>query len=228
MILENSAILNGNTKVHSAVSEPREPPERWLVEAAKEGHSAAFGTLCERYTQQILRAAHRITRSREDAEDAVQDAQLRAFVHLRDFDGRSSFATWLTRIAINSALMLLRKRRGWCKIYNEDSVDANGNQSSWDVPDSSPSPESSCLQREREETLRRAIGDLRPGIRDVIELGQLQERSMKQTAGIMGISIAAAKGRLFHARRVLRNSKALRTVCRAQSTRRAARLGVAA
>jgi RNA polymerase sigma factor (sigma-70 family) len=228
MILENSAISNGNIKARSAVSEPREPAERWLVEAAKEGHSAAFGTLCERYTQQILRAAHRITRSREDAEDAVQDAQLRAFVHLRDFDGRSSFATWLTRIAINSALMLLRKRRGWCKIYNEDSVDARGNQSSWDVPDSSPSPESFCLQREREETLRRAIGDLRPGIRDVIELGQLQERSMKQTARVMGISIAAAKGRLFHARRVLRNSKALRTVCRAQATRRASRLGVAA
>ncbi len=188
----------------------------------------AFGTLCERYTAQLFRVAHRITRNSEDAEDAVQDALLRAFVHVRDFDGRSSFATWLTRIGINSALMLLRKRRGWREVYNDDSVDPSGNQSFWDVPDSSPNPESACLQREREEALRQAIGDLRPSIRDVLELGQLQEHCMKRTAGIIGISVAAAKGRLFHAKRALRNSKVLRTVCRTQPGRRASRLGVAA
>jgi RNA polymerase sigma factor (sigma-70 family) len=228
MILENSGISTRKAQPRSVNCESRESAEKSLVEAAKGGHSAAFGTLCERYAQQLLRAAHRITRSREDAEDAVQDALLSAFVHLKDFDGRSSFATWLTRIGINSALMLLRKRRGWREIYNDDSIDPGGNQSFWDVPYSSPNPESSCLQREREETLRLAIGDLRPSIREVIELGQLQEYSMKQTAGIMGISIAAAKGRLFHARRTLRNSKALRTVCRVQSRKRALRLGVAA
>src|SRR5467141_4882903 len=81
-----------------------------LVEAAKLGHSTAFDTLSERYRQQLFRAAHRITRSCEDAEDAVQGALLRAFVHLRDFGGRSSFSTCLTRIAINSALMRLRKK----------------------------------------------------------------------------------------------------------------------
>jgi DNA-directed RNA polymerase specialized sigma24 family protein len=78
-----------------------------LVQAAKNGHSTAFVTLCERYRQQLFRAAHRITRSFEDAEDAVQETLLRAFVHIMDFDGRSSFGTWLTRIAINSALMIL-------------------------------------------------------------------------------------------------------------------------
>src|SRR6201998_398189 len=93
-----------------------------LVEAAKRGHSTAFGTLCERYSQQLFRAAHRITRNREDAEDAVQDTLLRGFVHLRDFDGRSSFATWLTRIAINSALMILRKKRAIPSVPFEDST----------------------------------------------------------------------------------------------------------
>jgi len=228
MILENSATSNGRKKVRSAAFEPREAVENGFVEAAKGGHSMAFGTLCERYTAQLFRVAHRITRNSEDAEDAVQDALLRAFVHVRDFDGRSSFATWLTRIGINSALMLLRKRRGWREVYNDDSVDPSGNQSFWDVPDSSPNPESACLQREREEALRQAIGDLRPSIRDVLELGQLQEHCMKRTAGIIGISVAAAKGRLFHAKRALRNSKVLRTVCRTQPGRRASRLGVAA
>src|SRR4029077_2781270 len=96
MILKNSASSNGKTKGRFVMSESREPAERSLVEAAKSGHSPAFGTLCERYAQQLLRATHRITRNREDSEDAVQDALMRAFVHLRDFDGRSSFSTWLT------------------------------------------------------------------------------------------------------------------------------------
>src|SRR6267143_3303588 len=110
MILENLEISNGKRKAHCVVSESQEPAEKSLVQAAKAGQSTAFAALCERYTQQLLRAAHRITRNREDSEDAVQEALLRAFVHVRDFDGRSSFATWLTRITINSALMILRKK----------------------------------------------------------------------------------------------------------------------
>src|SRR5713101_10117696 len=90
-----------------------------LVEAAKLGHSTAFDTLSERYRQQLFRAAHRITRSREDAEDAVQDSLLRAFLHMTQFDGRSSFGTWLTRIAINSALMILRKKRTSVEIVTD-------------------------------------------------------------------------------------------------------------
>jgi RNA polymerase sigma-70 factor (ECF subfamily) len=183
-----------------------------LLAAAKNGETAAFDTLCRAHAEKLFRTVHRITRNREDAEDAVQDSLFRAFLHLKSFDGRSTFSTWLTRIGINSALMLLRKKRSWREIYIDDSVDPGGNWSFRDVPDSSPNPESFCLQREREEALRRAISDLRPRTRAVIELGQLQERSMKQTARVIGISTAAAKGRLFHARRMLRNSKPLRTV----------------
>ncbi|HEX8893768.1 MAG TPA: sigma-70 family RNA polymerase sigma factor [Terriglobales bacterium] len=78
---------------------------------AQSDHSTDFATLSDQYKEQLFRAAHRITRTHEDAEDAVQDTLLRAFVHLGDFEGRSNFGTWLTRITINSALMILRRKR---------------------------------------------------------------------------------------------------------------------
>jgi RNA polymerase sigma factor (sigma-70 family) len=98
-----------------------------LVEAAKRGESMVFTALSERYRQQLIRAAHRITRTCEDAEDAVQDTLLRAFLHMRDFDGRSSFGTWLTRIAINSALMILRKKRTSLEIATDCNEDFGTN-----------------------------------------------------------------------------------------------------
>src|SRR5580658_11162162 len=85
--------------------------ERGLVAAAKYGQTVAFDVLCERLAPRILRSLYRITKNREDAEDALQDSFLSAFLHIAEFDGRSTFSTWLTRIAINSALMILRKKR---------------------------------------------------------------------------------------------------------------------
>jgi RNA polymerase sigma-70 factor, ECF subfamily len=112
-----------------------------LVEAAKRGHSTAFATLSERYRKQLFRAAHRITRSCEDAEDAVQDTLLRAFVHVRDFDGRSSFGTWLTRIAINSALMILRKKRPSLEIVTDCNEDFGADGLRYVIADHRPNPE---------------------------------------------------------------------------------------
>jgi RNA polymerase sigma-70 factor (ECF subfamily) len=181
-----------------------------LLEAAKRGHSTAFGTLCERYAQQLFRAAHRITRNREDAEDAVQDTLLRAFVHLKDFDGRSSFATWLTRIAINSALMILRKKRGSLEVAIEGSDDSGKDRLQYQIPDRAPNPEWRYAQREEETILNRAVESLRPALRETVKIQRLQERSMHETAKTMGISVAAAKGRLYHARVALRKSSILR------------------
>src|ERR1700682_5389861 len=96
----------------AAVSDLRAWSEEQLIAAAKTGRRAPFGELCERHVKKVLRVIHRITRNREDAEDALQDCLLSAFVHVKDFDERSRFATWLTRIAINAALMKLRKNRG--------------------------------------------------------------------------------------------------------------------
>jgi RNA polymerase sigma-70 factor, ECF subfamily len=176
-----------------------------LVEAAKNGHSMAFAALSERYRQQLLRAAHRITRSPEDAEDAVQDALLRAFVHVRDFDGRSSFGTWLTRIAINSALMILRKKRASHEIATDSNDDFGRDGLRDEITDHQPNPERRYAQSEEKTMLRKAIQNLRPGLRVVVQI-QLQERSMRETAEALGVSLTAAKGRLFHARVALRRS----------------------
>src|SRR5215470_15588932 len=111
MFMQNSAISSLNIQEGSFPADSDEPVEKRLVEAAKRGHSTAFAALCERHAKQLFRAAQNITGNREDAQDAVQDALLSAFVHVRNFDGRSKFGTWLTRIAINSALMILRKKR---------------------------------------------------------------------------------------------------------------------
>jgi len=183
-----------------------------LVAAAKYGQTAAFDVLCERLAPRILRALFRITKNREDAEDALQDSFLSAFLHIREFDGRSAFSTWLTRIAINSALMILRKKRTSHEISLDNSADSNAKASSWEMPDHAPNPEKRYAQRERENILRGAISTLRPTIRKVIELQQLQEHSMRETAAIIGISVPAAKARLFHAKIALRKAPRLKSI----------------
>lgn len=186
--------------------------ERSLVAAAKHGQTVAFDILCERLSAKILRAVSRITKNREDAEDALQDSFLRAFVHIAEFDGRSAFSTWLTRIAINSALMLLRKKRSSLEVTLDASSDSDARDVSWELPDHAPNPEKRYVQQERETVLHEAIHTLRPAIRKVVELQQLQEHSMKETAAKIGISVSAAKARLFHAKAALRRVSRLKSI----------------
>src|SRR5579864_447819 len=124
MRIELTAASKANESDTSAAGKLEEWSEGRLIAAAKNGHGAAFGVLCERHAEMILRVAFRITRNREDAEDAVQDSFMNAFVHLANFDERSRFATWLTRIAINSALGQLRKKRGIREISMDESSPA--------------------------------------------------------------------------------------------------------
>jgi RNA polymerase sigma factor (sigma-70 family) len=195
--------------------------EAHLVLAAKSGHQAAFGELCERHAKRIFHTTLRVTRNREDAEDALQDSFLSAFVHLRNFDGRSSFSTWLTRIAINSALMKLRKNRTCREVSMDESASADGTLPPHELVDWSPEPEANYAQRERQQIVASAVRDLRPTLRKVVEIRELQEDSMRETAKKLGISLAAAKGRLFHARAALRRAPRLRAM-RQTRVRRAA------
>jgi RNA polymerase sigma-70 factor (ECF subfamily) len=191
-----------------------------LVAAAKIGHTAAFDELCRRHAEKIFHVAHRITRNREDSEDAVQESFLRAFIHLKGFDGRSRFSTWLTRVAINSALMSLRKNRTLREIQMEESIESS---EPWHqrVPDPAWNPEERCAEQERGRILREAIAKLRPGIPEAVEIHQLQECSLDETADSLGISVAAVKGRLFHARAALRKVPRLKFVLlRTSSVRR--------
>jgi len=184
--------------------------EHGLVTAAKGGQTAAFDALCYPHTKMLFQRTYRITRNREDSEDAVQDALLRAFVHLGDFNGESSFATWLTRIAINSALMILRKKRSSLEIAIAGGDNFGADGLVHQIADRAPNPERRYAQREKERILKKAIHSLRPTLRQVVEMKQLQERSMQETAETMSISVAAAKARLFHAKRALRKSSILK------------------
>ena len=184
----------------AAVSDLRAWSEKQLIAAAKSGRRAPFGELCERHMKQVSCVTRRIIRNREDAEDAAQECFLNAFVHLKDFDGRSQFATWLTRLAINAALMKLRKNRGAREIPIDEPNPSFESVTQREFRDDAPDPEESCSLRERKRIVKSAISDLRPRARRVVELHQLQEHSLRETAQILGISTAAVKARMFHAR----------------------------
>jgi RNA polymerase sigma-70 factor (ECF subfamily) len=175
-----------------------------LVAATKRGDTQAFGELVLRHKQRVLAVAQRITNNREDAEDAAQESFHKAFLHLDAFQEKSRFSTWLTRIAMNEAFMLLRRRRGFLEILPENPDD--GMAASEAFVDQSPNPEESCWRRERAELLTEAINRLGPAIRTTIVLRDIEERSVKETAQILGTSITAVKARVFQARRKLRRT----------------------
>jgi|SRR5580704_2124863 RNA polymerase sigma-70 factor (ECF subfamily) len=183
--------------------------EQMLVVAAKNGDEQAFETLFKRHRQKILRIVLRYAHVREDAEDIVQQSFQKAFVYLHKFEGKSSFSTWLTRIAINESLMLLRHGRALREIPVGDSHDQGVAASAMEIPDASPDPETSYLRRERVQILSETLGNLRPGMRTAIELRELAELSTEETARRMGISVGAVKTRLFHARKKLRERLSL-------------------
>lgn len=181
-----------------------------LVAVAKMGNETAFDELHKRHAARVFRVAHQIARRREDAEDAVQDCFLSAYLHLEHFDGRARFSTWLTRIAINAALMKARKNRVSREVPLDETAETVELRPDHWLEDSSPNPEQICAKREQDAVLRGSIAKLRPTLRKTIELRQLQEYSMQETAKALGISVAAAKARLFHGRAALRRTKELR------------------
>src|SRR5258705_9550743 len=198
----------------AAVSDLRACSEKQLIAAAKSGRRAPFGELCERHMKQVSCVTRRIIRNREDAEDAAQDCFLSAFVHLKDFDGRSQFATWLTRIAINAALMELRKSRGAREVPIDEPNPSSEPVAQREFRHDAPDPEESCSLRERKRMVESAISGLRPRTRNVVELIHLQEHSIRETAQILGISTGAVKTRMFHAKIALHRMPLLQSANR--------------
>jgi RNA polymerase sigma-70 factor, ECF subfamily len=177
-----------------------------LVVAARTGDTCAFELLVQRHKGKIFALAQRMTRNREDAEDVVQQSFQKAFIHLKKFQGESLFSTWLTRITINQALMLLRRKRGSREVPIAESNAENETAPPLDIPDSGPNPEDSCLRREQERILSAAVNELTPGTRKAIELRELGELSTGETAQVMGLSVGAVKARIFHGRKKLRQT----------------------
>jgi RNA polymerase sigma-70 factor (ECF subfamily) len=173
-----------------------------LVAAAQAGEQSAYVELCKRHSKRLLRTVQRITHNIDDAEDAVQDSLMKAFVHLRSFDGRSAFSTWLTRIAINSALMLMRKRLRTLEC-SLDSFDDSETSRKFEIIEPSSGPEDAFLQRERERKLHHAVSRLPPNLRVVMEICASTDAGIKEIAKGLGISVPATKSRLFRAKRSL-------------------------
>jgi RNA polymerase sigma-70 factor (ECF subfamily) len=178
--------------------------ESAFVVAAKRGDSTAFEILCKQSANTVFHVARRMMRSNEDAEDVVQESFRLALIHLKSFKGDSRFSTWLSRIAINAALMKLRKKRHLWDVSLDESTETEQPSSQLDVKDQSPNPEQLYAQEERQRILSEAMSELTPGLRKAIELRDLHERSTEETARIMGISVSAVKARVFHGRRKLR------------------------
>jgi RNA polymerase sigma-70 factor, ECF subfamily len=174
-----------------------------LLTEARSGCSGAFGKLYERHRSRVYRTALRILRNEQDAEDAAQRSFQRAFTNLASFRGNSTFSTWLTRVAINEALMLLRQRRTNPRLFEGGSDDdyecsVNG------LADEGPTPEEVLATKELRAAVTQAISGLRKGLRIVVILRELQGLTSAETAQRLGLSVAAVKGRVFHAKRYLR------------------------
>ena len=177
--------------------------DMYLVAAAKDGDHQAYAELCRRHSKQILRTVLRITRDVADAEDSLLETFLKAYIHIGGFEGRSAFSSWLTRIAINSALMLSRKKRSQPVCSFESGPDADD----FKLPEpmeTSHNPEESCIQNALEKELAQAIRYLSPGLRVVMQIRYREDASLAQIAKRLGISEAAVKSRLLRARSHMR------------------------
>lgn len=174
-----------------------------LVAAAKNGDATAFEELVNRYEDRIFRLTRNITGNQQDAEDAMQDAFLKAYSHLQDFHGDSRFYTWLVRIAANEALMRLRKRRP-NHFSLDEPIEGDAELMPRELEDWGPTPEQGYVQAEMQGILADFIEKLDPEFRIVLILRDLEELSTQETAEALGISVSAVKSRLLRARLKLR------------------------
>jgi RNA polymerase sigma-70 factor (ECF subfamily) len=178
--------------------------ELQLVRAAKAGDVSAFEQLVKRYDRNVFRIANHITHSREDAEDVVQEAFLKAYSNLEKFQEQSKFYTWLVRIAVNEALMKLRKRRPERFVSLDEDVKTEDDSLPREVADWSPNPEQLYNQEELRDILSRTIQGLPPTFRTVFVLRDVEGLSTEETAEALDLSVPAVKSRLLRARLQLR------------------------
>jgi RNA polymerase sigma-70 factor (ECF subfamily) len=178
--------------------------ESALVAQAKAGDQNAFTELVNRYERKIYRLAKNITRNDEDAEDVLQDAFLKAYTHLDHFKGDSKFYTWIVRIAVNEALMRLRKRKTDRSVPLDEPVELGEETVTREIAVWEDNPEQQYSQEEWRRILDEAVEELKPDFRTVFVLRDIEELSTEETAETLGISIPAVKSRLLRARLALR------------------------
>jgi RNA polymerase sigma-70 factor (ECF subfamily) len=175
-----------------------------LVERARGGDDGAFAELVGQYERKVYRLARNITQNDEDAEDVLQDAFLKAYTHLDNFHGDSKFYTWIVRIAVNEALMKLRKRRGDRMVSLDEEIELGEESVTREIAVWDGNPEQTYSQEELRKYLDDAIQSLKPTFRSVFQLRDVEELSTEETAEALGLSIPAVKSRLLRARLQLR------------------------
>ena len=180
-----------------------QPDEEELVQLAKAGDGLAYTELCRRHARRVFLIVFRITKNREDAEDVLQEALMKALVHLDGFDGRSAFSTWLTRIAINCALMLRRKRRNHFE-FSIDHDDQPDSSSAIQIADRTPSAEERVQFTQMDRQVHRAIQRLPSSLRVPLELQIAEDLPIRELAIRLGVSVPAIKSRLLRARMKVR------------------------
>ena len=175
-----------------------------LVAKAQGGDSTAFAELVRKYERKIFRLAKNITNNQEDAEDVLQEAFLKAYSHIGNFQGNSKFYTWLVRIAVNEALMKLRKRKSDRSVSLDEGIDTGEEIMVREVAVWEDNPEQRYSQTEIRAILDEAVASLRPAFRTVFVLRDIEELSTEETATMLDLSIPAVKSRLLRARLQLR------------------------
>jgi RNA polymerase sigma-70 factor, ECF subfamily len=178
--------------------------ESALVIRAKAGDDEAFSELVRHYERRVFRMAKQITQNDDDAEDVLQETFLKAYTHLDNFQGNSKFYTWLVRIAVNEALMKLRKRRSDRTVPLDEPIDTGEDEMVREIAVWDEDPEQSYSREELSEILSQAIDSLKPAYRTVFVLRDIEELSIEETAEALGLSISAVKSRLLRARLQLR------------------------
>jgi RNA polymerase sigma-70 factor, ECF subfamily len=190
--------------IQSNVKDEAATQELALVEAAKAGDVQAFEQLIKKYDRNVFRIAQHITQNREDAEDVLQDAFLKAYENLEQFQGNSKFYTWLVRIAVNESLMKLRKRRTGRTVSIDEDIQTEEGSMPREIADWSPTPEQLYGQSELADILKKTINGLPPGFRTVFVLRDVEGLSTEETAEMLDLSVPAVKSRLLRARLQLR------------------------
>ena len=188
----------GSTSVTPAFDESA------LVTRAKSGDSEAFSELVSHYDRRVFRMAKQITQNDDDAEDVLQESFLKAYTHLDNFKGDSKFYTWLVRIAVNEALMKLRKRRSDRTVPLDEPIDTGEDEMVREIAVWEENPEDTYSREELGTILDQAVQSLRPAYRTVFILRDIEELSIEETAQALDLSISAVKSRLLRARLQLR------------------------
>lgn len=199
---------NKDSRNMATDSIPVEAPvddELELVTRARAGDTVAFSALLRRYEGKIFRLAMNITQNREDAEDVLQEAFLKAYEHLDQFQGNSRFYTWIVRIAVNQALMKLRKRRSDRAVSLDEQIDTGEDTVVREIAAWDPDPEQRFSQEELHRILTEAIDELAPIYRTVFTLRDVDGLSTEETAEALDLSVPAVKSRLLRARLQLRD-----------------------